>query len=221
LIGKFGWNDLFYILEGTYTTLKLCGISFSLGGLLGLIIGIARSNHKIKAFRWIAAIYIEIFRGTPLLLQLMIGYFGADLIGYDISRMLTASIVLCLYTGAYLGEIFRTGLESIHKEQWEAASSLGMSYIQSLRYVVIPQGTKVIIPSLIGFLIGLVKATCLVSIISVVDLTLAARRVGERIYFPLLSMGIAGIIYFLLCYPLSRMGKKLEKQSSAGSSDNG
>jgi len=210
-IARVGLNDLLYMLKGTYTTVKLCGVSLFLGGMLGILVGIARSNHKIRAIRWVAATYIEIFRGIPLLLQLMLGYFGADFVGYNLPRFLTISVVLCLYTGAYLGEIFRSGLESIHREQWEAAASLGFTYIQSLRYVIIPQGIRVIIPSIIGFLVALVKATSLVSVVSVVDLTLAARRVSERAYVPLLAMGAAGLIYFLLCFPLSRLGKKLEK----------
>jgi len=209
-------NEILYMLKGAYLTVKLCGISFFFGGMIGIIAGIARSNHKIKVFRWLAAVYIEIIRGVPLLLQLMVGYFGINLIGsgFDIPRMLAAYVTLCLYTGAYLGEIFRAGLESIHKEQWEAASSLGMSYIQSLRYVIFPQSIKVITPSIVGFLIGLVKATSLVSIISITDLTLAARRVAEHTHAPVAAMGGAAIIYFLLCYPLSVAGKKIEERNS-------
>ena len=209
-------NEILYMLKGAYITIKLCGISFFFGGMIGIIVGIARSNHKIKVFRWLAAVYIEIIRGVPLLLLLMVGYFGINLLGYDIDipRMLVASVVLCLYTGAYLGEIFRSGLESIHKEQWESTSSLGMSYIQSLRYVIFPQSIKIITPSIISFLIGLVKATSLVSILSIVDLTLAARRVAEQTHAPLSAMGGAAIIYFLLCYPLSVAGRKIEEQKS-------
>ncbi|MBE0478428.1 amino acid ABC transporter permease [Candidatus Aerophobetes bacterium] len=210
---RFGFNDLLYLVRGAYTTIQLCGIAFLFGGLLGIIVGIARSNHKITAFRWIAGVYIEIFRGVPLLLQLIIGYFAPSVLGWDISVFLAVSIVLCLYTGAYLGEIFRSGLESIHKEQWEAASSLGMKYFQSLRYVIIPQGVRVIIPSIIGFLVALVKAICLVSILNVVDLTLAAQRVAVRAYVPLLAMGSAALIYFVICYPLSKIGQRLEAQS--------
>ena len=210
-----GYKDLLYMLKGAYITIKLCGISFFFGGTIGIIVGIARSNHKIKAFRWISAGYIEIFRGIPLLLQLMIGFFGVTLItGYDFSPMIAASVVLCLYTGAFLGEIFRSGLESIHKEQWEAVSSLGMSYIQSLRYVIFPQSIKVIAPSIISFLLGLVKATSLVSIVNIVDLTSASRRVAENAQAPLAAMCGAAIIYFLLCYPLSVAGKKIEERNS-------
>ena len=213
-ISGIGYNELLYMLKGAYITIKLCGISFFFGGMIGIIVGIARSNHKIKAFKWVSAGYIEIFRGTPLLLQLMIGFFGITFIGYDISPMIVGSVVLCLYTGAYLGEIFRSGLESIHKEQWEAVSSLGMSYIQSLRYVIFPQSIKVITPSIISFLLGLVKATSLVSIINIVDLTLATRRVAEHAHAPIAAMGGAAIIYFLLCYPLSVAGKKIEERNS-------
>jgi len=211
-----GYNQLLYILKGASITVKLCGISFFFGGMIGIIVGITRSQHKIKVFRWIAAVYIEIIRGVPLLLLLMVGYFGINLIGYDIDipRILVAYVILCLYTGAYLGEIFRSGLESIHKEQWESTSSLGMSYIQSLRYVIFPQSIKIITPSIVGFLIGLVKATSLVSILSIVDLTLASRRVAEQSRAPLSAMGGAAIIYFLLCYSLSAVGRKIEKRNS-------
>ena len=207
-----GYNELLYMLKGAYITIKLCGITFFFGGMIGIIVGIARSNHKIKAFKWVSAGYIEIFRGVPLLLQLMIGFFGVILIGYDIPPMIVGSVILSLNTGAFLGEIFRSGIESIHKEQWEAVSSLGMSYIQSLRYVIFPQSIKVITPSIISFLLGLVKGTSLVSIIGIVDLTLAARRVAETTLEPIAAMGGAAIVYFLLCYPLSRVGKKIEEQ---------
>jgi len=215
-----GYNELLYMLKGAYMTIKLCGISFFFGGMIGIIVGIARSNHKIKTFKWVSAGYIEIFRGTPLLLQLMIGFFGVSyILGYDIPAMIVASIVLSLYTGAYLGEIFRSGLESIHREQWEAASSLGISYFQSLRYIIFPQSIKVITPSIVGFLIGLVKGSSLVSIINILDLTQASHRVAEHSQAPLASLGGAAIIYFLLCYPLSRAGKKLEEQKSQGGNE--
>ncbi len=212
-------RDLLFLAEGMLVTLKLFGVACCFGGITGFILGIMRSNHRIPFLRWIAAGYIEIFRGTPLLVMILIVFFGLGILGFDISRFWAAAVALTLYAGAYIGEIFRAGIESIRKEQWEAGASLGMKYIQTIRYVIIPQTIRVITPSFVGFLIGLVKGTALVSVIGATDLMTAARRVSHRTFMPLVSMGTAAMIYFIICYPLDRLGRKIESRASQITTD--
>jgi polar amino acid transport system permease protein len=209
-----GIKDLLFLAKGAVVTLELFGAACFFGGIAGFFLGIARSSHRMTFLRWIAAGYIEIFRSTPLLVMILVVFFGLSVVGFEISRFWASVVVLSLYSAAYLGEILRAGIQSIRKEQWEASASLGMKYMQILRYVIIPQAMRVITPSFIGFLIGLVKDTALVSVIGTTELTLAARRVSTRTYMPLVSMGTAAMIYFIICYPLDRLGLKLESRTS-------
>jgi len=213
-MNSIGINELRYMLQGLSMTLRLWVVSFFFGMIMGIILGIAKSNHKIKVFRWIAAAYIDMIRGIPLIVFILVGYFGANYLGSDIDlpRFGVASAVLSLYSAAYLGEIFRSGIESVHKNQWEAASALGFSYVQSLRYVIIPQAIRITIPSTIGFLIGLLKGTSMVIVISLTDLTTASRRIAEHTRMPFLVLGLAAMVYFVLNYPLTKLGEKLEEK---------
>lgn len=210
----FGYNEIVYLLKGVNVTLQLWAIAFFFGLIIGAFIGIAKSNHKIKLFSWIATVYIEVFRSIPLMVQMMVGYFGVALIGLDIDlpRFGVAASVLSFYAGAYLGEIFRSGIESVHKNQWEAACGLGFNYFQCLRYIVIPQSLQVIIPSIIGFSIGLLKGTSMCVVIGIIDLAGAARRIAERHPVPLPMMIGSALIYFALTYPLAKLGTKIEKK---------
>ena len=211
-MGKsFSYSDVIYLAKGALVTIELFILSACFGMIIGFVFGIMRSNHRVAVIRWIAATYIEIFRATPLLVMILIIFFGLPFIGIDINRFWAAVTALTLYASAYLGEIFRAGIQSIRKEQWEAGASLGMNYRKIIRYVIFPQTIKVITPSIIGFFMGLIKGTALVSVIGALDLMLAARRVAQRTFLPLLVMGIAAMMYFAICFPLDRLGSRIEQ----------
>lgn len=210
LFGKLGPADLNYLMKGLLLTLQLCGGGILLGLLIGVIMGILRTNHRSRILRYVAVMYIEFFRAVPLMLLFIVAYFGLVSLGYNVSRFVAVLMAFSLYNGAYIGEVVRAGIESVDHGQWEAATSIGMSYLQMLRYVILPQAIKIMIPPAIGVVIAAVKASSLASVVGYVELLLAARHVIQRTYAALLVMGSISVIYFVICYPLSIASKKLE-----------
>jgi polar amino acid transport system permease protein len=212
LFGKLGIADINYLWRGTLLTLKLCLTGIGLGLVIGAIFGILRANPRQTLTRTIAAMYIEFFRAVPLMLLFIVGYFGIISLGYDVSRFGAVVAAISLYTGAYIGQVVRAGIESVGRGQWEASISLGMSYVDTLRYVILPQAVKIMIPPAIGVIIGVVKGSSLASVVGYVELVLAGRHVIQRTYAPLLVMGTIAMIYFVICYPLSILSKNLERK---------
>lgn len=212
--GMLAGRDVAYLWEGVQNTVLLFSLAVALGAPLGVLTGIARSNHKIAALRWVTAGYIEIFRSTPLLMQLIVVYYMLPVFGVLVPRMAAAALALSLFSGAYVAEVVRGSIQTIPRQQWEAASAIGMTYRQSLQHVIVPQSLKISLPPLVGFLVALVKGTSLASVIGYVDITLAARRITERTFEPGIVLGVAAFLYFVICYPLSRAGQHWEERLS-------
>lgn len=206
------FGDMLFMLKGALVTLYLCGAAILFGAVIALPIGILRTVPRARVVNYVALFYIEVFRSTPLLLQLFVVYFGLSIAGFQVPRSFAAVITMTLYASAFLGEIVRAGIESIDRGQWEAAESVGLSYPQQLRYVILPQAVKVMTPSTIGFLVALIKASSLASIIGFMELSRVARLVVERTMSSFMIFGIVAIMYFLMCYPLSIMGQRLERR---------
>lgn len=212
LFGKLSPADLRYLGKGLLLTLRLCGGGILLGILIGVIMGILRTNRQSKVLRRIAVVYIELFRSVPLMLLFIVAYFGLVSLGLNVSRFVAVLAAFALYNGAYIGEVVRAGIESIGHGQWEAATSIGLSYPQILRYAILPQAVKIMIPPAIGVVIAAVKASSLASVVGYVELLLAARHVIARTYAPLLVFGLISAVYFVICYPLSILSKRLERR---------
>lgn len=208
----FGFSDFTFMLQGALVTLELCAAAAFFGGLLALPIGILRTLPGSRTARVAALFYIEVFRSTPLLLQLFVVYFGLSIFGFDVPRWLAAGLTMALYSSAYLGEILRGGIEAIPRGQREAADSLGLTYMQQLRHVVLPQAVRLMTPATVGFLVGLIKASSLASIIGFMELSRIARIVVERTMSSFLVFGLLAVMYFVLCYPLSVLGQRLEQR---------
>jgi polar amino acid transport system permease protein len=185
-------------------------MAISCGLLLALVIGLMRTAKRFRFLRWPAAVYVEIFRGTPLLMQLFIAYFGLSILGLNLPRFVAVSVPLILYTGAYMGEIVRAGIEAVHRGQREAGLSLGMTHSQLLRYVVAPTAVRVMVPPTVGFLVQLVKGTSLAYVVGYVELTRAGYIVSQSTYATMLVFTLVGAIYFAICYPLSLASQRLE-----------
>ncbi|ABZ83315.1 glutamine abc transporter, permease protein [Heliomicrobium modesticaldum Ice1] len=169
------YADLF--LMGGWTTVKVTAISVMIGTVIGLFIALARLSHW-RLLRWVAAIYTDVIRGTPLLVQIFIVHLGAPkLIGQSLPAMTSGLIALSVNSGAYVAEIFRAGIQSIDKGQMEASRSLGMSYGQAMRFVILPQAFRRVIPPLGNEFIAMLKDSSLVSVISLPELTMAGRTV--------------------------------------------
>ncbi|MCO5089817.1 amino acid ABC transporter permease [Bosea sp. (in: a-proteobacteria)] len=209
-----GW-DVVYIVLATQWTIVLSLIAFAGGGTVGAIVAFARTSRSTAA-RWIAAFYISFFQGTPLLLQLFVAFFIPSSVGIQIAPLAAAAIGLSLNAGAFLGEIWRGAIEAVPKGQWEAASALGLRRGRALRLVIVPQALRMAIPPTVGFLVQLIKATSLAAIIGFTELTRSGQILINSTFRPFLIFSIIAVIYFLLCWPLSRAAAWLEQRNERG-----
>jgi polar amino acid transport system permease protein len=206
------WDILRNLLLSTRWTLLLSLVSFIGGGMVGIVLLWLRISPR-RALNRAARIYIEVFQGTPLLMQLFIAFFGLGLLGVDVPAWLAAGVALILWTAAFLAEIWRGCVEAIAKGQWEASASLAMGRLQQMRYVILPQALKIAIPPTVGFSVQVVKGTALTSIIGFVELSKAGTIVTNATFQPFTVYGLVALIYFALCWPLSKssqfLGRKL------------
>jgi polar amino acid transport system permease protein len=170
--------------------------------VVGLAVAILRVA-PIRPLRLAMIGYVQLFQGTPLLLQLFVVFFGADLLGFEVDAWSAAALGLTLYTSAFLGEIWRGSIEAVPAAQWEAARGLALRYGQALRLVILPQAVRIALPPTTGFLVQVVKSTSLASVIGFVELTRTGQLISKATYRPLLVSGVVGGIYFVLCWPLS------------------
>ncbi|WP_394893090.1 amino acid ABC transporter permease [Mesorhizobium sp. AaZ16] len=205
------WDILRNLLLATRWTIALSLVSFVGGGIVGALLLFLRIGASRIACLF-AKGYIELFQGTPLLMQLFLAFFGLGLFGIDVPAWLAAGVALVLWTAAFLAEIWRGCVESIAKGQWEASSSLGMGYVQQMRWVILPQALQVAVPPTVGFSVQVVKGTALTSIIGFVELSKAGTVVTNATFQPFIVYGFVALIYFALCWPLSKSSQMLERK---------
>jgi polar amino acid transport system permease protein len=210
----FNPGDLLFLLKGALVTLQLCVMAITLGTVVAFPVGILRTLPGARLLQLLAVFYIEIFRSTPLLLQLFVVYFGLSIFGFNVSRPVAAGVAMTLYASAFMGEIIRAGIQAIPRGQWEAGRSIGLTYLQQLRYVILPQAVKIMTPAVVSFMVSLIKASSLTSIIGFMELSRIARLIVERTMSSFLVFAIVALFYFLMCYPLSLLGRRLEQQVS-------
>ncbi|KEA52916.1 amino acid ABC transporter permease [Mangrovibacter sp. MFB070] len=203
------WDIYRNLLLALRWTIGLSAIAFIGGGIVGGLLLLVRLSG-IRAAEIAVRIYVQIFQGTPLLLQLFLVYFGLAMIGLDTSAMFTACLCLTLYASAYLTDIWRGSVESIPRQQWEAAQSLALSFGEQLRYIILPQALRVAIAPTVGFLVQAIKNTALASVIGFVELTRSGQIISNATFSPFLVYGSVAILYFLLCFPLSMWSRHLE-----------
>ncbi len=215
MIREISVNDLWMLLEGLRWTVLLSLVAFVGGGIVGVLVALMRTSTYAVP-RWIAYLYIEVFQGTPLLMQLFVFYYGVALVGLDVSAWVAAAIGLTAHTSAFLGEIWRGGIEAVPDGQTEAARALGLPYRHRMFDVILPQAFKISLPATIGFMVGLVKGTSLVAIIGFTELTRAGQIISNNTFQPLLVFGIVGAVYFAICWPLSLLSGRLERKMSFG-----
>lgn len=208
------WDILRNLLVGLQWTLLLSLVAFICGGIAGLLVLLARIA-PLSAPRLLAQGYIELFQGTPLLMQLFLVFFGIALLGLDVSPWLAAAVALTLFTSAFLAEIWRGCVESITPGQWEAAESLAMSRLETLRHVILPQALRVAVAPTVGFSVQVVKGTAVTSIIGFTELTKTGSMLANATFEPFMVYGFVALGYFLLCYPLSLAAYRLERRLNA------
>ncbi|HPH14042.1 MAG TPA: amino acid ABC transporter permease [Burkholderiaceae bacterium] len=209
------WDIFRNLLLATRWTVVLSLIAFIGGGLVGLVLLVFRLSKTPGANKLVGG-YVQLFQGTPLLMQLFLSYFGIALFGINTSAWVAAALALTLYTSAFLTEIWRGCVNSIPKGQWEAAQSLALNFPEQLRYVVLPQAVKIAIPPTVGFLVQVIKGTALASVIGFVELTKAGTMITNATFKPFLVYSCLALMYFALCFPISLIAHRLERNMNRG-----
>lgn len=197
------------LLRGLWMTIKISLISGVIAFFIGALLALMKIS-KVQVFRDIATVYIEVIRGTPLLVQIFIFYFIIATI-FEIDSFYAGAISLAIFYGAYIAEVLRGAIQSIDKGQQEAALSLGMNYFQTMTLIIIPQALKRSLPSLTGEMIALIKDSSLVSVISITDLTKVGREMVANTFSPFETWIVVAIMYFSITFSLSLLAHKLER----------
>lgn len=201
-----------FMLEGIWVTLKFVFFAIILGSILGTLLALFKIG-SIKPLRWFADAYTSIFRGTPLILQLMIIYYSIpQLTGYDISPFLSAILAFGLNSSAYISEIIRAGIQAVDKGQLEAAQALGVPYSAMMKDIILPQALKNILPALMNEFITLTKESAIVSTIGYLDLMRRAQVVGADLFRNFEPLLFVGLIYWCLVMGLTVIGRMIERR---------
>jgi polar amino acid transport system permease protein len=205
------WDILRNLLLAARWTVVLSLIAFIGGGLVGLALLTARLGGG-RTTGYAVAGYVQLFQGTPLLMQLFLAYFGLGLLGINVSPWVAAGLALTLYASAFLAEIWRGCVDAIPRGQWEAADSLALSFGEKLRHVVGPQALRIAVAPTVGFLVQVIKGTALASVIGFIELTKAGTMITNATFKPFTVYACVALMYFALCWPISAWSKRLERK---------
>jgi polar amino acid transport system permease protein len=205
----FGLQELLLMLQGAGVTLAITFWAVLGGTLMGLVFGLVRAVAPWW-INWPLGAVLDVFRSVPLLIQLVVVNSFKSILGLNASAFTVSCVVLALYTSSYCSEIVRAGIQAVPQTTRRAARSLGLTYWQDLREIVFPIALRVSLPSWTGLTLGVMKDTSLVLWIGVIELLRTSQVIITRIQEPLLVLSVCGLIYFLLSYPISRLGARLE-----------
>ncbi len=209
----FNLNDLLFLAEAAWHTLLISAISISLGTAIGALLGWLLHEGRIWASLFLAPV-LDVFRSVPLLIQLVLFYNFAPIVGFSLDGFQSGLVVLTIYTAALVASVAKGGIEAVGLPMRRAARSLGMTYWHDLRHVVLPIGARAVFPSWVGVALGVLKDSSLVSVLGYVELLRASQILITRTQEPLLVISVAGAFYFILSYPVSRYAARLEKRWS-------
>jgi polar amino acid transport system permease protein len=199
-----------HLLLAARWTIVLSLIAFAGGGLVGLALLVARIARP-RLGGWLVGGYVQLFQGTPLLMQLFLAYFGLGLFGIKVSAWVAAGLALTLYASAFLTEIWRGCINAVPRGQWEASACLALSLPEQLRWVIGPQALRIAVPPTVGFMVQLIKGTALASVIGFVELTRTGSMIANATFRPFLVYSLVALMYFALCWPLSAWSRRLER----------
>jgi polar amino acid transport system permease protein len=208
---SFGTPEFLFMLQAARWTVILSLIAYVGGGALGLLLAFMRVSGSPMA-RGFARIWILLFQCTPLLMLLFLVFFGLALAGYGQNAYVAVTVALSCYAGAYFGEIWRGAIEAVPKGQWQASAALGFTTYEQFRHVIVPQSARIAIPPTVGFMVQVIKNTSLASIIGFQELTQASQFVNNLTFQPISVYLVAAAIYFILCFPLTLLSRRLEKR---------
>jgi polar amino acid transport system permease protein len=209
----FGYSEFLFIVEAARWTIALSLIAFIGGAVGGLLVALARTSENAAA-RAAATAFVQVFQGTPLLLQLFLVFFGAPVIGIDVNPWVAAGVALILNTSAFLGEIWRGCIQAVPRGQWEAADALGLHYVARMRDVVLPQAFKIALAPTVGYMVQVIKGTSLAAIIGFTEVTRAGQIINNATFQPLVVFSLVAAIYFALCWPLSLLAGRMERRQA-------
>ena len=207
------WDILRNLLLAARWTVLLSLAAFAGGALVGAALLVARIARVPGAGRGVA-LYVQLFQGTPLLMQLFLAYFGLALVGLDVPAWAAAGLALTLYSSAFLTEIWRGCVEAIPRGQWEAADSLALDLRQTLVHVIAPQALRIAIPPTVGFAVQVIKGTALASVLGFIELTKAGTMISNATFRPFTVYACVALLYFALCFPVSAWARRLERTVS-------
>jgi polar amino acid transport system permease protein len=210
----FSYYNLLFFAKALSVTFALSAIGCVVGFSLGFLLAAVRLDTRPagRPLRVASTVFIELFRRIPFLVTLMLVFFIFQGLNADLAMFTVALISVCLIATAFIAEIVRSGLESVHRNQWDAAAAMNFSYLQTLRLVIVPQAWKIILPPVFGFFVLFIKDTALASQIGVVELAFAGKTMNNKGFSATLVYGTVLALYFMLSYPLARFGKHLEKK---------
>ncbi|TEA77731.1 amino acid ABC transporter permease [Allopusillimonas ginsengisoli] len=209
MMRAFEWLDMASLVLALRWTVLLSVIGILGGGTLGLIVALGRTSSG-RMLRIVCLLYIRIFQSTPLLMQLFLVYFGISILGVSVDPLTAAALALSLNAAAFLGEIWRGCIESVPRGQDEAAQALALRSWQRVFLIVLPQAVRIAIPPTVVYLVQLIKNTSLASIIGFVELTRTGQIINNATFQPFLVFSLVALLYFVLCWPISRYSRKLE-----------
>ena len=200
-----------YLLNGLWTTIWLSVIVIPLGAIAVLLLGLGQTQSGSRWVRWTVIAYVDFFRAFPPLVLLIFLYFGLPFLGGDVPKLAAVVIAFVLNNASYFCEVFRAGIQAVHKGQMEAARSTGLTRMQALRYVVLPQAVRNVMPDLLGNCIEVVKLTTIASVVGMPELLRAARDTQSLVYNPS-PIVLAALLYLVMLWPLTRVLASLEKR---------
>ncbi len=217
----FQWHIVFdnmpFLLKGIWLTILVTLVSISAAIVLGLGVGLLRISHR-ATLRRMASAYVEIFRNTPALVQLIWVYYCLPVLtGINLDPISSCMLALSLNGAAYVAEIFRAGIQAVPSGQAEAARSIGMSYPLAMRKIILPQAVRHMIPPFVNEAVSLLKYSSLVSVLGVADLTYQAQTLSTTTFRPIEIFTFIGVVYFLLCWAMSAAAQGLERRLKASS----
>lgn len=202
------------LLKGISMTVSLSILSLLIGVVLGFAFGIIRAGRN-RALAQLVGLYVDFFRGTPFLLQVFIVFFILPEIGIELSAFAAGVVALSNVAACFIGEIVASGIKAVPTGQSEAAASSGFTRIQQMRHIILPQAVRIVTPSLVGQFVLLIKDSSVVSAIGLLDLTRSGWVIVQSVPNGLLVFGIIGFSYFLICYPLIYLSRRMERRGQA------
>lgn len=205
------WNDAPFILVGVLNTIKISMVAIIAGTILGLMVGFIRSISN-RPVNLVMGAFLDILRTVPLIIQLILFSTYVGVIGMPLDPFVSGSIILSLYTMAFMSEVFRAGFESVPDSMRITSRSLGMGYWQTLWYIVLPIGMRTVFPSWVGVSLSVIKDSALVSVIGYMELLRTSEQLITRSQQPLQILIGVGLFYFIISYPVSVFGKRIERK---------